>query len=166
MMRNYDLPPSIVLNTDKPHRGAGSHYGWGYAGELSPVETWRPIRIYRALDTVKEIEEGYYVSDRGNILSTRYSEKGYILKPDTSTDYARVKLLCRDGKRRWCQVHRLVLDNWLDCPELIYKLLKSVNHRDGKKLNNTLTNLEYISNSENIKHYWTEIKPLLEHKSA
>lgn len=166
MAKNFDLPPGFRLNTDMPNRGTGSHYGWGYNGELSPVETWRPIKIYRAPNATFEITEGYYVSDRGNILSTRFSEKRYILKPDASTEYARVKLLCQDGKRRWFQVHRLVLDNWLDCPDVVYKLLKFVNHRDGDKLNNIITNLEYICHAENVNHYWDVIRPLIEKQSA
>ena len=75
MTKNFDIPPGFRLNTDKPNRGIGSHYGWGYDGELSPVETWRPVRIYHATNATFVIAEGYFVSDRGNILSTRFGKK-------------------------------------------------------------------------------------------
>ena len=59
-----------------------------------------------------------------------------------------------------------MLDNWLDFTDVIYKLLKYVNHRDGNKLNNIITNLEYISQAENVNHYWDVIRPLIEKQSA
>jgi hypothetical protein len=53
-----------------------------------------------------------------------------------------------DGNYFYLRAHRLVMINFLgyDCPSL------DVNHIDGNKLNNHITNLEWNTRSENIKH--------------
>lgn len=57
----------------------------------------------------------------------------------------------KDGKYKNRRVHRLVLqtfnpiDNYDDM---------TVNHKDGNKLNNDLSNLEWMTHKENIRHGW------------
>lgn len=55
-----------------------------------------------------------------------------------------------DGKERTTPIHRLVARQFVDgfSPGL------TVNHKDGNKLNNAASNLEWISQIENIKHAW------------
>ena len=92
----------------------------------------------------------YYVTDTGQIYSRFNSGFGRIRKIKQIKDkggYLRV-CLHKDGKQYNRQVHRLVaitfITNELDKPQ--------VNHKDGDKSNNKVTNLEWVSASENIQH--------------
>lgn len=51
-----------------------------------------------------------------------------------------------NGKRNTHRVHRLVLLTFVGASPL------EVNHRDGCKQNNELTNLEYCTRSDNMRH--------------
>jgi len=74
--------------------------------------------------------------------------KPRFLKEYVSRDgYAQV-YLSNDNGRRMYYVHRLVADAFLDRHEG----LNEVNHKDGNKLNNILSNLEWSSRSNNMKH--------------
>ena len=85
----------------------------------------------------------YQVSTWGRVRSA----KG-ILKPyRTEKGYLKVGLL-KDGVNRKHRVNRLVaetfLPNWSGMPE--------VNHIDGNKENNSVTNLEWVSGPVNREH--------------
>lgn len=47
-------------------------------------------------------------------------------------------------------LHRLVAEAFLGLPE---DKTYTVNHKDGNKLNNHYTNLEWVKHSENVKHW-------------
>lgn len=47
-------------------------------------------------------------------------------------------------------VHRLVAMAFIDNPHN----LKTVNHKDGNKLNNNIENLEWMDNRDNVQHAW------------
>mgnify|MGYP003657666585 CR=1 FL=1 len=53
-----------------------------------------------------------------------------------------------NNKSKPQRVHRLLSINFIDNP----KNLKYVNHKDGDKLNYTLSNLEWCTHAENMKH--------------
>ena len=61
--------------------------------------------------------------------------------------YLRISLSV-DGKRHKYSIHRLVALLFIDNP---YNK-KEVNHIDGNKLNNVVTNLEWVTSSENQLH--------------
>lgn len=104
-------------------------------------------------------EQFYQVSDHGRIRSidrqveqvNRWgkvmisNKKGKILTPSNSHGYLAVKM--GTSPFVW-RVHQLVARAFIGpCP-----VGSVVNHIDGNKHNNRPENLEYISNSDNVKH--------------
>lgn len=85
-----------------------------------------------------------------------------ILKPFIRGNYLSVDLR-KNGKRKTFQVHRLVAIMFIPNPEN----KSEVNHIDGNKLNNSVTNLEWNTTSENIKHaYQTGLSKLRKGKNS
>ena len=73
----------------------------------------------------------------GRILKSTPSRKGYLK--------VRVTL---DGVKRTITIHREVAKAFIDNPGN----LPQVNHIDGDKSNNTVKNLEWVSNLDNARH--------------
>ena len=105
--------------------------------------------------TVKSISgfSDYFVTKTGDIISCKFG-KEKVLSPSTTTGYKKVSL-SKDGKSYNFQVHRLVATTFIKNPNK----LTIVNHKDGDKLNCALSNLEWVTRSDNAKHYEREIKP-------
>lgn len=83
----------------------------------------------------------YSVSDEGFV---RNDKTGKILKPvPTKNGYLRVGL---NGKLY--RVHRLVADAYISNPDNY----EQINHIDGDKTNNRVSNLEWCTCSQNIIH--------------
>lgn len=97
---------------------------------------------------MKEVEgfPGYFVTEEGDVYT---SKRGPLRKMSTpvSFQYRAVKL-SHEGKVKHCFVHRLVAKAYVDNPEN----KGYVNHKDGDKLNNSFSNLEWVTFSENIQH--------------
>lgn len=95
--------------------------------------------------------EDYYISSWGRVYSTKV---GKFLNPFLcGRGYLKVDLHI-NGKRTHKKVHRLVAEAFI--PNVDHK--PQVNHIDGNKLNNSVTNLEWCTNQENVQHYKDSIK--------
>lgn len=93
----------------------------------------------------KIIFKAYDVYDDGRIYS-HFRRK--FLKPEvTRFGYLQVTLSV-DGKPRRFRVHQLVAQCFIDNPEH----LPMVNHIDGNKMNNNVSNLEWCTAYDNNKH--------------
>lgn len=89
----------------------------------------------------------YEVSNLGKVISLR---SGIILEHGiSSTGYATVNLFIEETQFNK-QVHRLVAEAFVPNPNPNNK--KIVNHKNGIKLDNTNTNLEWVTHAENMKH--------------
>lgn len=86
------------------------------------------------------------VTEDGKIYSLCGKERK--VKPHPS-GYVRVAVY-KDGVARTCSVHRLVAQTYLENPENMLE----VNHKDGVKSNNDVTNLEWCTPKENKNHAW------------
>jgi len=103
-----------------------------------PYSKWRHGEIWKRVDQRTD----YAISSEGLVFSIR---RNRILAPSvTSRGYAQIKL----GKDHRQSVHRLVALAFVPNPDG----KKQVNHIDGVKLNNCADNLEWVSQSENMRH--------------
>jgi len=109
---------------------------------------------------VKDFER-YLVSNTGRVIST-IKNKTRELKPQQDrVGYQHYRLYPEDKrfgsypnnrgiKPKLFKAHRLVLETF--SPTLDTAL--EVNHKDGDKHNNNLSNLEWVTRKENIQHSW------------
>lgn len=88
----------------------------------------------------------YLVSNFGRAKSFK-NGKAKILKPNIRSGYLSVQL-SKDGKQKNFVVHRLVAQAFIPNPEG----KPEVNHIDGHPLNDYVGNLEWATQSENIRH--------------
>ena len=121
-------------------------------GQLSiediALETWRDVVGY----------EGYYkVSNIGRVKSVErkiWNGKGYktefsrILKQALNYKGYPIVYLSKESKQKTVSVHRLVALAFISNPQN----KPQVNHIDGNKKNNNVSNLEWCSNQENQLH--------------
>ena len=90
----------------------------------------------------------YYITSEGKLYNEktntwykgRISKSGYL-------DY----IIRIDGKEKSLRAHRLVAQYFLENPNN-YNI---VNHKDGNKLNNDVNNLEWVTQSQNIFHAYS-----------
>lgn len=90
-------------------------------------------------------QPSYAVSREGKVYSLKSSR---FLKSFSDTSGYQYIECYEHGKKHKFAVHRLVALAFLDNPEN----KKEVNHKDGNKSNNHLSNLEWVTPSENCIH--------------
>lgn len=113
--------------------------------ELTSSGEWKSINNY----------SNYLVSNTGVIISKHIAHIPKILTPSIREGYLRVWLINDDGKSSQVNVHKLVLDAF----NPITDISLVINHIDGNKSNNSITNLEWCTYSQNLQHaYDIEIK--------
>lgn len=90
----------------------------------------------------------YLIDVNGNVFSTIRPRQ---LKPNNNNGYLQV-FIKPDGTNtaHWQYIHRLVIKQFLELPDNHAELW--VNHKDGNKSNNHVSNLEWTTIRENIQH--------------
>lgn len=99
-------------------------------------EIWKEVNGYEGL---------YQVSTFGRVKSLK---RNIILSQIKGTGGYRMVNLYENKKRSKKLVHRLVAQEFIENPTD----KEQVNHIDGNKSNNYLSNLEWATRSENVKH--------------
>lgn len=107
---------------------------------------WKPINGF----------EDYEISNYGIVRRIRYNNAGnksqyklpYYIKPKLDKDGYLKYTLCKNGKNKCIFAHRLVALHFIPNP----KNKPQVNHKNGKKQDNRVKNLEWCTQKENNKH--------------
>ena len=101
-------------------------------------------RIHDFLPYIKDL---YTITDEGKV----YSDNTGRMKTRNraGTEYQIINFMTVDGKKKCFRLHRLVMMAFepIDHPEEW-----EVNHIDGNKKNNNLSNLEWCTSQENQRH--------------
>ena len=116
------------------------------------IEEWKNVEGF----------DGFYqVSNFGNVKSLggwcgTSLRKPHVLSVSLTRDgYEKVRLI-HNGKDKTLRVHRLVAEGFI--PKVEGK--NTVNHIDGNKRNNNVSNLEWVDRSEQMYHaYKLGLKP-------
>jgi hypothetical protein len=109
------------------------------------MEIWKDIKGYEGL---------YQVSNFGNVKRILFinnicsKQKEKLLKININKFGRCLVHLYKNNIRKAKQVHRLVATAFIDNP----KNLPQINHLDGNPQNNNITNLEWCTAKENMKH--------------
>lgn len=117
-------------------------------------EIWKDIDGFEGL---------YQISSLGRIKSLarevpfggkyRKVEEVVLKRHFSRTGYEKAAL-GYGGKKIHTSVHRLVAKHFIPNPDN----KPQVNHKNGIKSDNRVENLEWVTNSENIKHSFTDLK--------
>lgn len=115
-------------------------------------EIWKPVlgfEKFYEVSNLGRVKSLYRHIKRSDGTDLRLNER--ILKPGLSgypgSQYYMVVLTAK-GKKRTAKVHRLMCESFYG----IDSTKKYVNHIDGNKQNNLISNLEWCTSSENQKH--------------
>ena len=97
---------------------------------------WKDVIGYEGL---------YRISDCGELFSVRSNR---VLNPNIGVDGYLKAVLSVGNQRKTVRINRLVAEAFVTNPS--HKPI--VNHKDGDKLNNRATNLEWVTIKENAIH--------------
>lgn len=91
--------------------------------------------------------ENYEIFEDGRLWSKNYNRFLVAFPIGRGNRYLAYKL-CKEGKEKTFQVHRLVAIHFIPNPRNV----SSVNHIDGNPHNNKVENLEWVTHQENMIH--------------
>jgi len=111
-------------------------------------EKWRWVVGYEGLYMVSDSGRVMSVPRTSGLLGSKRSCSGTELKPQDNGKGYKFVPLTRDGETRLRTVHRVVAEAFI--PNRHGK--SEVNHIDGDKSNNSLSNLEWVTKEENMAH--------------
>ncbi len=100
--------------------------------------------IYRP---IKGYEGKYFASKNGDIISVNSRSERLLKQTPRSDGYVTVAL-SKNNKAKHFYVHRLIAECFL----LRDEIRNCVNHINGRRWDNRLSNLEWVTYKENINH--------------
>jgi hypothetical protein len=133
----------------KGKRQTTGGFSWEYVDDIELINVIED-------DNHKVIQNwpNYLISKDGRVYSKRLGK--YLEQKTLPSGYNSVKL-CKDTVMKDYYIHVLVAEQFLE-PSNIIRTLLIVNHKDGNKSNNKLSNLEWMTEKENMNHYQKELK--------
>ena len=103
------------------------------------MEKWKEIKGFEGL---------YEISSYGRIKSLKEHNRGKEIVPRFDKHgYLRLNL-SNNGNKKTFYIHRLVAENFVP----LVNGKNTVNHIDGYRLNNKVSNLEWLTLEENLQH--------------
>lgn len=116
------------------------------------MEIWKSITNYENYEVSNEgrIRSKDHIQKSGLINQEFTLKKGVILKPviNKNKDF-RITLYDKNHKSKIFSLHRLIAFTFLGEPK---ENKMQVNHINGKRCDNRLINLEWVTKKENAKH--------------
>jgi hypothetical protein len=98
------------------------------------IEIFKPVKDFSK----------YIICSNGNLINTAI---GITMKPHYKKEYLHVQLN-QDNRRKYKSVHRIVAEAFIPNPEN----KRCVHHKDHNTQNNHVSNLEWVTDSENLKY--------------
>ncbi len=136
-------PDAIIKVLRKKNKTAGS-YKWKYANEIDNI-TYVDDDEKDECKTLKDFDR-YQIFPDARVYSIRTKR---FLKPVINTKGYSYVTLCKKGeKKKNCYIHTIVAKYFIPNPDD----KNVVNHIDANKSNNHVDNLEWVTQSENMKH--------------
>lgn len=89
----------------------------------------------------------YKINEKWEVLSVKFKIHK-ILKTSCDPKWYVKNVLSKNGKTKTFRIHRLVALHFIENP----KNKLEVNHKDWNKNNNHVSNLEWMTRSENVQH--------------
>lgn len=136
---------STLKNTRQGSQPGNDCGGFGIATIEHPspgfyiMEIWKDVEGYGGC---------YQISNHGNAKSFRQCRYGKLLKFGlTSSGYPAISPH-KDKKQKTMAIHRIVAKSFIPNPDN----KPHVNHKDGNKQNNHVSNLEWVTPKENHAH--------------
>jgi hypothetical protein len=131
----------------KGKRKTTGGFGWEYVDNKH-----LPQKIDDDIKHVKVTEyQNYEGFANGEIFSKK--SKKYLVQKTKENGY-KVAKMCKDGTMKDEYVHRIIASCFLKRNNVD----DVVNHKDGNKQNNNVSNLEWVTQKENSAHYHKYIK--------
>ena len=110
-------------------------------------EEWRPVAGFPHYE-VSNLSRlrSYWGRGPAGVKTVPVIVSGWLM----TIGYQQVSLTRMDGSKEKKLLHRIIAEAWIPNPDG----LPQINHKDGCKTNNALSNLEWVTRKENMQHGW------------
>lgn len=116
--------------------------------QVCSLELARKLKELKA-EPIQGFEDRYFLTKEGKVFSTKYGRVSELKRSYDKRGYWRIHLFPKGAKKAKSYIiHRLVAKQYIPNPNRF----KVVNHKDGNKNNNSVSNLEWCTREYNDKH--------------